>query len=198
MKGLVVLLVMVAFSSFRQIAASKKEYYPNGELMCETVVNPKGEIHEKWYSLEGQLHKIYTIVENRHNGPFIEYFKHGSIKMYGFYKANKKDSTWVVYYPSGMPKAKGNYISEIRIAKLNHEMDSVQILNEANDVVNSYQLFSNTLDSLILYYFDDSYPVVFPLTYSLKDGIWNYMDENGNITRQEHWDRGDLIQIKNY
>jgi antitoxin component YwqK of YwqJK toxin-antitoxin module len=44
----------------------------------------------------------------------------------------------------------------------------------------------------------DIHHLSFPIDLHFKDGKWSYYDENGKLTKEEFWEKGELIETITY
>ena len=99
--------------------------------------------YEKHIGLEEQkIAEELTHVDDQLQGPWLQYYTDGTIKMKGQYENGVKTGLFILNHPNGKLEAKGMYAN------------------------------------------------------SLKEGLWEQFDEEGNITKEEIYRRGKLIEEK--
>ncbi|AFM03088.1 hypothetical protein Fleli_0624 [Bernardetia litoralis DSM 6794] len=91
--------------------------------------------------------------------PIKEYYKSGKLKVEGFVKNNRYDSTFISYYENGQIEAQGSF----------------------NDCV--YKTNNTTIKTFPMDYADDTLKIIF----GRKNGDWKYFYQNGIPKRVENY-----------
>ena len=100
-------------------------------------------------------------------GSVVEYHDNGQLEMRGNYKDGKDDGLWESYYESGQLEMRGNY--------KDGEPDGLREFHYDNGQLESR---GNVKDG--------------GFGFGQEDGLWEYFDEEGNLTETQEWKDGVL------
>jgi antitoxin component YwqK of YwqJK toxin-antitoxin module len=169
------------------------EYYIGGAMASERFAEKNGLVFTDdfivFYTDGKPVYKTYY-KNGLLTGAFIQYYQNGKICKQGEYYNFFKTGVWTEYYENGKKKNEGKYlmsakdstIKEPRYLKDRILMDTIIY----PDVV----IFDN---------FNDSNAVRKDILLSiptLKDGVWQYWDERGDLLREENYTAGVLHRRK--
>ena len=100
-------------------------------------------------------------------GSVVEYHDNGQLEMRGNYKDGKDDGLWESYYENGQLEMRGNY--------KDGEPDGLREFHYDNGQLESR---GNVKDG--------------GFGFGQEDGLWEYFDEEGNLTETQEWKDGVL------
>lgn len=177
-----------------------------------------GYVYESLDSLKNNIAVTYEFDDNYQTGKEIEYYSDGSTiiknflngRLYGtwehyfegkqlFVKGNFENNVrigeWYIYHRNGTLRASGNYYPDMN--SYSYEGNNVLIHGKSYEIKDTFKLFSEkyykyfkTVNSSKTY----SYPSV----EYFKDGLWQYWNENGKLEKEELYNKGILLNIKDY
>ena len=102
-------------------------------------------------------------------GSSVSYHENGQLEMRGNYKDGKDDGLWESYYENGQLEMRGNY--------KDGEPDGLREFHYDNGQLESR---GNVKDGRF--------------GFGQEDGLWEYFDEEGNLTETQEWKDGELIE----
>lgn len=109
------------------------------------------------------------------SGKWIEYYYGQKIKSEGLFKDDLKIGLWKEYHLNGKIKAEGEYFPSKR------------------DIHYSKAVFDSLKKKSI-----NIQMISFPIEVFAKDKKWAYNSEQGKIIKEEIWDKGILLEAKEY
>ena len=129
----------------------------------------------------GQIKRIEKFLDNELNGGWIEFYSNGNIKEKGSYMQNERIGKWQKFHENGNLKSQGVYLP-------NHIV--VESSENAFDTLITSERYED--------YKDKDGGFSFPLTIFLKKDTWKYYSEQGKLIKEEIYDKGKLIETKEY
>lgn len=160
--------------NYNSCKCKQMSYFPNGN-MSEQGTIIKTSKDGKWKSCytEGNIANVRTYRMDTLHGKWKTFYENGNQMNKGRYKNHIRVGIWREYYNNGNLKTKGRYLnSKNPILITRNNIDSIQSIYPA--------LFSNTQ-----LYFKDFL--------ELKSGKWQYFNEEGDLTKEEFYEKGHLI-----
>lgn len=131
------------------------------------------------------------------NGEWVKYYENGNIKEKGTYFNGEKLGLWEEYYENGKLKSKGDLISNFHLIKykdfINFELIVTDKQGAAITPENYTEQMKSTLEML-----KNSVRISFPYKMYLKDDLWKYYNEQGNLINEEIYKNGVLLDTKKY
>lgn len=176
-------------------------FYPDGQIYILTrKTNGKKDGKQEWFDKSGNFWKIFKYQNDSLTGAWIEYYTDvGTAKFYGIYNRNIPTGEWFEYYKNGKIKSRGNYCDKEIVNLINDSSGARIEVRDAEWKLKQTTSYSQELyDSLMSTYGYDGKFIVYPFERYIKDGIWKYYDEQGNLTREETYECGQLKITKNY
>lgn len=195
-------------------------YYTNGNKYRETNYKSKKEFgHEIIYHPNGNPSLYYfNDEENKYPVPGIHFYPDGSVKCLS-YKIDSIERSYC-YYPSGALEAatishdslNGGYYERqyLESGELNqegcfnmgrqifvtyydtgHKFQEGYIYNAIWNKLGKWQFWYYNGTLKLELYFDENIP-------NMKQGIWSYWDEKGNLVKQETYKDNKLIEVKEF
>lgn len=197
------------FEEFQAIRIDSCRYILNGELKA---YNKDGSVwlitqfsngfrngSEYRYDESGGMQSHFRYTQGKLDGYFLEFYQSGYVCRNGKYSKGEKDGRWIEFYENHQAKSEGYYVPGYNRYELNMEMDSVHIYNENDELLRVRKLdsiFVSALRGCV-----DVYGTIgmrFPVNAYRKDGTWKYWDQQGNLIKEEYWQSGELLGIRNY
>jgi antitoxin component YwqK of YwqJK toxin-antitoxin module len=155
--------------------------------------------------------KIETYKKSLLNGTYKEFYPKSKIKISGQYENENKIGIWTEFYENGNKKSIGEYLPEFYtfLLKKDTSVTKVKIKNSIIEYDNYKTVVYNSkgklideekytnqtieiLDKMKINFFD--YGNYYKM--HLKNGIWQYWDENGNLIKTENYKKGKLLKNK--
>jgi len=126
------------------------------------------------YYNNGNIKEVNQVFNHKNNGVSIQFFIDGNILSIGKYKGDLKINKWTFYYKTAFIKKEGRY-KQIKVS------------------IDEYLTYNrNDID------YKGSIPEKDTITISVKDSIWVYYSNEGNLIKKEYYDSGKLIELKEY
>jgi antitoxin component YwqK of YwqJK toxin-antitoxin module len=177
----------------------------------------KIEGQEKYYDETGRLYKKETYKTNKLNGLLINYYPNEQEKDISLYLNDTIDGEYISFYQNGIPKQIDNY-SKAKLTGLHKEFyptGKLKVSGEYSgkfiyahpsedpnkptvfkynneEIVDVFHAFSPSFSKIFFETFNSSrFGKTF--TYNLKNGEWNYFDEEGKVMKKEIYNiKGDF------
>ncbi len=159
-------------------------YYDNGKIEQAGKYDNKGRAQGVWkwyYPCEnpcngefGTLKKVENYKNNKLDGDFTEYNDSGKVINKGLYQDNEKEGTWVLKYNEY--KETGNYVA----GKRNGEWKHYYLTNGKLRFIGSF-VDDEPDGKQIFYYLNGNKKQEGKYAGGLKEGDWEYFDENGSL-----------------
>jgi antitoxin component YwqK of YwqJK toxin-antitoxin module len=118
------------------------------------------------------------------NGQYIDFYSNGVVKEQGLFLNGAKVGEWSSYYLNGKLCSRGNFVNDFVDKSLEKPY---KFLNK--DGINVFDIYPK----LKIVDFEN-----ITCRFYLKDGVWNYFDENGNLSSVEKYKKGILVSTKKY
>jgi hypothetical protein len=129
------------------------EHMPNGDVI-EYTINIAKQRHGTYYrkNSNGQILKIYSYINGKMDGPWVEYYPSGQIKLCCRCKNDSIDGDYTEWYRDGTIKEESFYINGLkegecikwkneggyRIGNTLHYQNGLLVLNEEDNEYNEY------------------------------------------------------------
>ena len=145
-----------------------KAYHHNGILMAEGKYfdRKKDSIWHYYSQYDGILLSEEIYVNTLRQGVWKTFYPEQKIAEELTHVDDQLQGPWLQYYTDGTIKMKGQYENGVKTGLF--------ILNHPNGKLEAKGMYAN----------------------SLKEGLWEQFDEEGNITKEEIYRRGKLIEEK--
>ena len=223
MKNLLILSILVCFSitSYSQSEVAKAMIEMDKRMSnyvvskIDTQFYETGEIFKLfYYDTTSSLRKTIVFtgsgrlkrIVNRNkkdelDGLLLELFESGEIKSFSIY--NNRTGIGYEYYENGRIKSyyqrKDTYpigyaATFCSGGSLYYEAfnDSTDYIQEAYHCDGSLRFKGRMLNE------EEEGLWGYRILNQRKDGVWKYWDEEGNLIEEEHWDKGELIERKEF
>lgn len=147
-------------------------YYSNGKIFYEGYYkNNKMNGLFIYYNENGNIIRKENYQNNELSGNYCEYSPESkTVLVIGKYYKNNKIGEWKEYYPKGIIKSKGVYLPE-----------RIVIQSFTKQQVDSIQNIVGKIPAL-------------PFVVYKKDKKWEYYAPNGDLIKNEVWNKGILIK----
>ena len=167
------------------------------------VINYEVGLIEELYA-SGNKYKLHSsTIESKKNGTTLEWFENGVIKSINNFLYGQKYGKSIKFYHNGVVREEGFYYVQMDDSLKNSILIKINLIEHIDT---SYGLYSNPKiiipkDSVDFY---DEKDITFPdyifwkEIVHLKNKKWSYYSLNGELIKEETWDKGELIETKEY
>lgn len=140
-------------------------------------------------------------------GPVKDHYADGTLAMKGIYQAGKKYGNFSFYYPSGTLKVKGEFVNDLPVGTWRFFYENGQAWQTLEFLLDDYKVLSyhdrsdvqkvkrgngRYEGSIYSYAYGDTLYVDGQVEEGLKDGVWVYYDDEGNIIYEEKYADGNF------
>lgn len=166
-----------------------KYYFPDGTI--EQIGDFNNDLPEgtwRWYYANKQLRLEEEYIDGYEEGPSIEYSDSGQVIAQGNYVEGFKDGIWT--YMIGSIKESGKYFEGEKQGTWTQQyLDNGKIAFEGD--------FLNGIENGIHKYY---HPNGLPkrrgkYTLGIRDGLWEYLDERGNVRLTIRYENGEEVEL---
>lgn len=140
-------------------------------------------------------------------GPIQDRYADGTLAMKGLYQAGKKQGEFSFYYPNGAVKVRGKFVNNLPVGTWRFFYENGQAWQTLEFLIDDYKVLSYHDKSgvqkvsrgsgrfegnIYSYALGDTLYVDGLVEAGLKDGIWVYYDDDGNIVYEEKYTNGQF------
>jgi len=158
------------------------KHYENGKLFAIDIYG-KGTNIQTLFFKDNHL----TVIANTEDGLSVIFDKKGYLKELGEYKNNCKVGIWK-YYKQGILLEQGRYFNDYITVKQIGKQKKWFIVNKEDKLAES--IFSKKII--------ESFVKNNGKRYYLKDKKWKYWNLEGVLIKEEIWNKGELVETKEY
>lgn len=127
------------------------------------------------------------------DGPYLEFYRNGNMKRYRNYILGKLEGDYSEYYENGVDSIKATFKSNVLIGKFQSYYKTGQLASMGGYYNQKESMYNDTV--LV----GDSYEILEIINWGFgKDKDWKYYSENGDLVKEEMWDKGELVSRKEY
>jgi uncharacterized protein len=170
-----------------------KYYYQNGRLArIEKYKNNVGTgVWEEYFPNKTlSKRKVYEL--GVPVGEYVEYHSTGKISVQGQYQSGAKTGIWKSYFPDGELYSIGEYRND-------QQTGIWKYFNKIGVLIAEGKFSLGMEDGQWFYYYDGGQlKSVGTYKLGLEDGIWGLFYDNKNLTQEEYWDSGRLMNVSEY
>lgn len=178
----------------------------DGKIFLDSTLNETTEANHQYYRIIKDYYSDKDIYQ------IYEYYKSGMLKMVGTSKNKdrlQKEGQFVYYYENGKKESTVNYIDDLQTGKQYNWYPNGQIESETEFFIDTNE---NSPNHKIIQFWDangnqkiidgngeyetktDNYYEIGKIENGLKQGIWQGSIKSLNLSYQETYDKGKLIQ----
>jgi len=170
------------------------------------------KIDTEFYNTK-EIHKLFYFDNDKKLRKTINYYKSGLLK--SIFNRNKKshiDGLSLAFYETGSLESYGFYNNGVGFSYDYYEDGRIKTYSQSKDTYLTgyeasfcddeslyYETFHDSLDYMQKgYYCNHKLRIKGRLLNGKEEGKWQYWDEDGNLIKEETYDKGKLLKTKEY
>jgi antitoxin component YwqK of YwqJK toxin-antitoxin module len=162
-----------------------KLYSDNGILLGEGIIDEEGKKTGNWkyYYVSGEIKSKGAYLNNQRSGKWTFYYKNNKILQQGEYKNDLPEGHWIWYYPENIIWREEEYLAGKEDGHtVEYDLNS-QVITEGDFV-------EGEREGKWIYKVGDHREEGSYIT-GLRDGVWKYYYDNGNLEFQGNYIQGN-------
>lgn len=174
--------------------------FSDSEKIILTYINNEDLWFERRISMGSEFFHFYSGMNGRHNGVFPKFYSNGSLKEICSYSNDVEIGIWFEFYPNGKLKSIKDYNFDNNDSSLSSPIWEEELANYGGFCCETifYSVPFKRPQRADYYYYSGCIEHLEYYKDRRKTGTWKYFHENGKLKREEEYEFGVLVRIKQY